>query len=177
MCDQLSVECIWVESTLPNNFVCVPYTIQTAKTVNFLTNCFAWYLMFLSVIMKRFCSWLPLWFFYLILTLNCIRYPALPLVHNGGSMEPPQRKPLSHRIFKIIFTPYVYTLITTIFLEKKYKIFVPFQNGGQKTDFSFRVILISAKIWKTTFPKEFFNEIWLKLGDHEYINIAEIIFG
>ena len=33
------------------------------------------------------------------LTLNCIRYPALPLVHNGGSMEPPQRKPLSHRNF------------------------------------------------------------------------------
>ena len=43
--------------------------------------------------------------------------------------------------------------------------------------FSFRVILISAKIWKTTFPKKFFNEIWLKLGDHEYINIAEIKFG
>ena len=33
--------------------------------------------------------------------------------------------------------------------------------------FSFRVISISAKIWKTTFPKEFFNEIWLKLGDHK----------
>ena len=36
---------------------------------------------------------------------------------------------------------------------------------------------ISAKIWKITFPKEFFNEIWLKLGNHEYINIAEIKFG
>ena len=53
---------------------------------------------------------------------------------------------------------------------------------------------ISANIWKTkqkkkkqtnkqtkqtknTFPKEFFNEIWLKLGDHEYIDIAEIKFG
>ena len=42
--------------------------------------------------------------------------------------------------------------------------------------FLFRIILI-AKIWKTTFPKEFFNEIWLKLGSHEYINIAEIKFG
>ena len=38
-------------------------------------------------------------------------------------------------------------------------------------------ISISAKIWKTTFPKEFFNEIWLKLGDHECITIAEIKFG
>ena len=25
---------------------------------------------------------------------------------------------------------------------------------------------------KNTFPKEFFNEIWLKLEDHDYINIA-----
>ena len=92
-------------------------------------------------------------------------------------MEPPQRKPLSHRNFLIIFTPYVYTLITAIFQEKKYKIFVPFQNGGQITDFHFASDSILAKIWKTTFPKKFFNEIWLKLGDHEYINTAEIKFG
>ena len=31
--------------------------------------------------------------------------------------------------------------------------------------------------WINTFPKEFFNEIWLKLGDYKYINIAEIKFG
>ena len=43
--------------------------------------------------------------------------------------------------------------------------------------FSFCVISSVAKIWKTTFTKEFFNEIWLKLGDHEYIYIAEIKFG
>ena len=30
---------------------------------------------------------------------------------------------------------------------------------------------------KNTFPKEYFNEIWLKLGDPEYINFAEIKFG
>ena len=42
--------------------------------------------------------------------------------------------------------------------------------------FLFRVILILAKIWKTTFPKEFFNEIWLKVGEHEYIYITEITF-
>ena len=35
-----------------------------------------------------------------ILTLNCIRYPALPLVHKG--------KPVSHRNFLILFTPYIY---------------------------------------------------------------------
>ena len=40
--------------------------------------------------------------------------------------------------------------------------------------FLFRVISILAKIWKTTFPKEFFNESWLKVGEHEYIYITEI---
>ena len=29
---------------------------------------------------------------------------------------------------------------------------------------------------KNTFPKEFFNEIWLKVGEHEYIYITEITF-
>ena len=42
--------------------------------------------------------------------------------------------------------------------------------------FLFCVISILAKIWKTTFPGEFFNEIWLKVGEHEYIYITEITF-
>ena len=42
-----------------------------------------------------------------------------------------------------------------------------FKNGGQVTDFLFRVISSLAKFWKTTFPKEFFNEIWLKEGEYE----------
>ena len=92
-------------------------------------------------------------------------------------MEPPRENHFPTGIFKIIFTPYVYTLITTIFQEKKYKIFVPFQNGGQITDFHFASFRFRPKFEKPTFPKEFFNEIWLKLGDHEYINIAEIKFG
>ena len=94
--------------------------------------------------------------YFLSLTLNCIRYPALPLVHNGGgSMEPPQRKPLSHRNFLIIFTPYVYTLITTTFQEKKNKIFVPFQNGGQITDFHFASFRFRPKFEKTLFQRNF----------------------
>ena len=40
------------------------------------------------------------------------------------------------------------------------------------------IISISAIVWKkkkkNTFPKEVFNEIWLIIRDHEYINIAEI---
>ena len=42
--------------------------------------------------------------------------------------------------------------------------------------FLFRVISILAKIWKTTFPKEFFNEIWLKVVEHLHIYITEITF-
>ena len=34
-------------------------------------------------------------------------------------------------------------------------------------EFLFLVILILAKIWKTTFSKELFNEILLKVGEHE----------
>ena len=51
--------------------------------------------------------------------------------------------------------------------EKKNKNVLPFQNGGQITDFYFAVISILAKFWKTTFPKEFFNEIWLEEGEYE----------
>ena len=51
-----------------------------------------------------------------------------------------------------------------------------FQNIGQITDFYLTVVSILAKIWKTTFPKEFFNEIWLKVGEHKQIYITEITF-
>ena len=33
--------------------------------------------------------------------------------------------------------------------------------------FFFQVISILAKFWKTTFPKEFVNEIWLKEGEYK----------
>ena len=52
----------------------------------------------------------------------------------------------------------------------------PFQNGGQITDFYFASFSILAKIRKTTFPKEFFDDIWLKVGESEYIYITEIKF-
>ena len=91
----------------------------------------------------------------MLLTLNCIRYPALPLVHEGGSIEPPLRKPLSHWNFLIIFTPYVYTLITTIFQEKNKKIFVPFQNGGQITDFHFASFRFRPKFEKPLSQRNF----------------------
>ena len=74
------------------------------------------------------------------------------------------------------FTPYIYTLITTIFQEKSIK-YCTVSKWRPNNRFSFLVISILAKIWKTSFPKVFFNEIWLKLEDYEYINIAEMTFG
>ena len=96
----------------------------------------------------------------------------------------PLRKPLFHRfiiiiiIIIIIFTFIyinIYTLITTIFQENILNI-CTVSKWRPNNRFSFCVISILAKIWKTTFPKKFVNEIWLKLGDHKYINIAEIKF-
>ena len=41
---------------------------------------------------------------------------------------------------------------------------------------SFRKNSHVIKIRKTTFTKELFNEIWLKVGEHEYIYCFEIKF-
>ena len=104
------------------------------------------------------------------LTLNCIRYPALPLVHKKTTFPP--------EFGNYLYTIYIYTLITTKFQGKKYEIFVRFHNGGQITDFHFASFRFRPKFEekKNAFPKEFFNEIWFKLGDHQYINIAEVKF-
>ena len=61
------------------------------------------------------------------------------------------------------------------FCEKNWK-YCSVSKWRPNNRFLFRIISILAKIWKTTFPKEFFNEIWLKVGEHEYIYITEITF-
>ena len=33
-----------------------------------------------------------------------------------------------------------------------------------------------TKIWKTSFPKEFFNKVWLKVEEHEQIYIFKMKF-
>ena len=47
--------------------------------------------------------------------------------------------------------------------------------AAKKTNFGFANSHVT-KIWKTTFPKEFFNKIWLKVKEHEFIYIFEIKF-
>ena len=98
----------------------------------------------------------------------------LPLVPKGGSMEPPE-KPLSHRNFAMKFAPYMYGTLKNHNSAKKKLNVVPFQNGGQITDFISRRFDF-GQILKTTFPKKFFNKIWLKEGEYEYIYITEIKF-
>ena len=51
-----------------------------------------------------------------------------------------------------------------------------FANWRPKNEFSFRENNHVTKIWKTPFPTEFFNEIMLKVGEHEYTYIFEIKF-
>ena len=59
--------------------------------------------------------------------------------------------------------------------KKKRENDVPFQNGGQVTDFCFASFRFWSK-FENHFPKGIFNEIWLRVGEHEYIYITEIIF-
>ncbi len=41
--------------------------------------------------------------------------------------------------------------------------------------FSLCVIAQYPKIWRTTFPKEFFDEIWLKLADYQYKQMKKLL--
>ena len=47
---------------------------------------------------------------------------------------------------------------------------------ADKNEFSLRENCHVTKIWKTAFPKDFFNIIWLKVAEHEHIYIFEIKF-
>ena len=103
-----------------------------------------------------------------------IFHPLVP--KERGSWDPTLRKPLSQQNFIKNAILYIYTLKRTIFGQKeKLKNDLPFQNGGQITDVHFsslRFRWIFEK--KNIFPKEFFNEIRLKIGDYKYICITEI---
>ena len=85
-------------------------------------------------------------------------------------MEPPIRKPLFYRIFKIISTPYIFTLITTISQQEINRYLYRFKMVSKHFIFISRYLDFGENLKKkNTFRKEFFNEIWLKLGDYEYI--------
>ena len=60
---------------------------------------------------------------------------------------------------------------------KKSKSDIQLQNGAPKKQFLARDIKFLTKNGKTTFPKEFFLEIWLIIEDCKYNYTAEIKFG
>ena len=62
------------------------------------------------------------------------------------------------------------------FCKNKIENVVLFQNGGQITDFYFASFRFWPKFDKPLYQRNFFNEIWLKVGEREYIYITEIIF-
>ena len=77
------------------------------------------------------------WIAFRALNTSVTKVLLLPLVPKGGSMEPPLRKPLFHRIFAMTFAPYMYGTKKITILQKHFLNVVPFQNGGQITDFYF----------------------------------------
>ena len=100
----------------------------------------------------------------------------LPLVPKGGSMEPPLKK----KCFPLDFCNEICTIYVRAIKNhnsaKKFWKCCTVSKWRPNNRFLFHDISILAKIWKTTFPKEFFNEILLKVGEYEYIYITEITF-
>ena len=85
-----------------------------------------------------------------------------PLVPRGGEAS---RKPLSQRNLVVNAIVYINTIKTITFMQKK------IVSIWRPNYLSLRVALILTKIWKTTFPKEYVNEICLIIEDYYYIYI------
>ena len=81
------------------------------------------------------------------LTLNCIRYPALPLVHNGGGFHgtPPEKTTFPPEFLNYLYTICIYTNHNHI-SGKKIKNMCTVSKWRPKNRFSFCIISISAKI-------------------------------
>ena len=105
-------------------------------------------------------------------TFKCLSYFSLRFVHKGwGSLGPIHFWVLSRKNFGTKLAPYVYTPTKQPYISKKNikKCFV--SKWRPKNEFSFRENSHVTELRKTTFPKEFFNKIWLKVKDQAYIYI------
>ena len=77
-----------------------------------------------------------------------------PVGAGGGiPWNPPKKTTFPPEFCNKICT--IYVRIIKIIILEKIEMLHSVQNGGQITNFLFGVILILAKIWKTTFPKNF----------------------
>ena len=114
-----------------------------------------WMIELIKFIVCNVTTYIPQTLSFLQIPLKWPRY--FPPV---GARGPPW-DPKNHFAIAICdeyYTLYIYTL--TIFKKQIPPKKIPFQNGGQWS-ILFRIISISVKIWKNTFPKEFSNGIWV----------------
>ena len=107
---------------------------------------------------------------FVILTLKWPRYFYSRWCQGGGGLGPNRWKPLSQSNFAMKFAP----CICMDYNKSQFWKCCIVSKWRSNNRFLFRVFSILVKIWKTTFPKEFFNEIWLKVLEHKYIYITEI---
>ena len=95
----------------------------------------------------------------------------------GGPRDPTVENHFPSRILQWILHHICMDYKKSQFWKRKWKLkCCTVLKWRRNNQFLFRVISIVAKMWKTTFPNEFFNEIWLKVEEHEYIYITEITF-
>ena len=98
--------------------------------------------------------------------LKVTKVLLLPLVPKGGSMELPWENHFSTGILQWNLYHICTGYKKSQFCKKILKC-CSVSKWRPNNRLLFRVISILAKFWKTTFPKEFFNEIWLKEGEYE----------
>ena len=85
----------------------------------------------------------------------------------GGSMETPEKTTFPLEFCNEICIIYVRAKKKNHNSEKKNLKCCTVSKWRPNNRFLFHVISILAKFWKTTCPREFFNEIWLKEGEYE----------
>ena len=112
-----------------------------------------------------------------MLTLKWSRPSALPLVVKGGSLWTLTQKSTFPNEFGGEMRATDKVIQKNQNTAKKSKIGYKITKWQPKNQFLFRDIKFPTKNGKTTFPKEFFLEIWLIIEDCKYNYTAEIKFG
>ena len=112
---------------------------------------------------------------HLTLSLKCLSYCSLPFVHKGVHLDPTIFKYFSVGIL-VRNLHHICIHLKQLYISKKNIKKYCVSKWQPKNKFSFCKNSHVTKIWKNTFPMEFSNEIWLKVGEHEYIYICEIKF-
>ena len=111
------------------------------------------------------------------LTLKWSRPSALPLVVKGGSLWILTQKSTFPNEFGNEMRVTDKVIQKNQNTAKKSKIRYTITKWRPKKQFLSRNIKFLTKNGKTTFPKEFFLEIWLVIEDCKYNYTAEIKFG